>query len=138
MLLKKLPDIEESIKQTLTSTFTKEARINLAREDDKNAISQLLKSQKLPAEKQAVQIPWSDLSESEMKITSQTLENLCEQDFSSKALKHWRSHIEGLLKKYFITSRLGKLALIYNSCSLSLKQRLLALDTGVEARKETY
>ena len=100
--VEKLLNIEESIKQTLTSTFTNEAGINLAREDDKHAISQLLKSQKLPAEKQTVQKPWTDLSESEMKIISRALENLREQDFSSKALKHWRSSFEGLFDKHFI------------------------------------
>ena len=122
--VEKLLEIEDSIKKTLTSTFTNEARINLAREDDKNAISQLLRTQKLPA--------------SEMKIISRAIENLREQDFSMKALKHWRSHFEGLFDKFFITSRLGKLALICNSCSLSLKQRLLALDAGREAKKESY
>jgi len=100
--VEKLLNIEESIKQTLTSTFTNEEGINLAREDDKYAISQLLKSQKLPAEKQTVQKPWTNLSESEMKIISRALENLREQDFSSKALKHWRSSFEGLFDKHFI------------------------------------
>ena len=136
--VEKLPDIEESVKQTLTSTFTNEAWVNLAREDDKQTISQLLKSQKLPAEKQAVQMPWTDLTESEMKIISHALESVHEQDFSAKALKHWCCYFEGLFDKYFITSGLGKLALAYNSCSLSLKQRFLALDAGVEARKESY
>ena len=93
----KLPDIEESVKKTLTSTFTNEARINLAREDDKYAISQLLKTQKLPAEKQAVQMPWSDLSKSEMKIISRPIEDLREQDFSAKALKHWIVSLKGSL-----------------------------------------
>ena len=95
-----LLDIEESVKKTLTSTFTNEARINLTREDDKNAISQLLRTQKLPAEKRAVQMPWQGLSKSEMKIISRAIENLREQDFSMKALKHWRSHFEGLFDKF--------------------------------------
>ena len=55
--VEKLPDIEDSVKQTLKSTFTNEARINLAREDDKHGISQLLKSQKLPAEKKRSRCP---------------------------------------------------------------------------------
>ena len=33
---------------------------------------------------------------------------------------------------------MGKLAVTYNSCSLSLKQRLLSLGVGTEARAETY
>lgn len=63
--VEKLPDIEDSVKKTLTNTFTNEARINLAREDDMNEISQLLKSQKLLVNKQASQMPWHQLTEAE-------------------------------------------------------------------------
>ncbi len=98
--VEKLLEIEDSVKKTLTSTFTNEARINLTREDDKNAISQLLRTQKLPAEKRTVQMPWQDLSKSEMKIISRAIENLREQDFLMKALKHWCSHFEGLFDKF--------------------------------------
>ena len=63
--------------KTFTSTFTNEARINLAREDD--AISQLLKTQKLPAEKQTVQMSWQELSEAEIKVIARAIKNLREQ-----------------------------------------------------------
>ena len=33
---------------------------------------------------------------------------------------------------------MGRIAVIYNSCSTSLKQRLLALDVGREAQKDSY
>ena len=81
-------------------------------------------------------MPWADLTESVMKIISCTLESLREQDFSSKALKHWCAHFESLYDKHFISSRLGKLALVFNSCSQ--KQRLLQLDVGLQAKKDSY
>ena len=43
-----------------------------------------------------------------------------------------------MFDKFFITSRVGWIALVYNSCSTSLKQRLLALDVGLEAQKDSY
>ena len=33
---------------------------------------------------------------------------------------------------------MGRIAVVYNSCSLSLKQRLLSLDLGKEAREDSY
>ena len=33
--VEKIPDIDESVKKSLTTTLTNEARINLAKEDDK-------------------------------------------------------------------------------------------------------
>ncbi len=123
-VVEKLPDIEDSMKKTLTNTFTNEARINLAREDDKNAISQLLISQKIPADKAAVQMPWDQLTEAETKIISRAVENLKEQDFSTKSLKFWKAHYDNIFNKFFVTSRVEKIAIIFNSCSLSLKQRV--------------
>lgn len=42
--VEKIPDIDESVKKSLTTTLTNEARINLAKEDDKSKISKILKS----------------------------------------------------------------------------------------------
>ena len=136
--VEKLPDIEDSVKKTLTNTFTNEARINLAREDDMNEISQLLKSQKLLVNKQASQMPWHQLTEAETKIESKAIENLKEQDFSTKSLKFWKSFFENLFNKFFVTSHVGKIPVTFNSCSLSLKQRLLALDAGMDAKADAY
>ncbi len=114
--VEKLPDLEDSVKQTLTTTFVNEARITLAKQDDKQNVAQLVKAQKLPDKRQAVQMPWS---ESEFKIVSKAVETLKELDFSTKSLKFWRSYFENLFDKFFITSRVGKLAAVFNSCSLS-------------------
>ena len=104
--VEKLPDLEDSVKQTLTTTFVNEARITLAKQDDKQNVAQLVKAQ----------MPWS---ESEFKIVSKAMETLKELDFSTKSLKFWRSYFENLFDKFFITSRVGKLAAVFNSCSLS-------------------
>jgi len=86
----KLPDIEESVRKTLTNTLTNEARISLAREDDKTQIAKLLKSQSILVEKEKAQMPWDQKTEAETKIISRAVESLKEQDFSTKSLKFWR------------------------------------------------
>jgi len=83
-------------------------------------------------------MPWSKLTESEAKIISRVVENIKQQDFSTKSLKHWSVHFSDVFDKFFISSRVGRIAVIYNSCSTSLKQRLLALDVGREAQKDSY
>jgi hypothetical protein len=136
--VEKIPDIDESVNKSLTNALTNEARISLAWEDDKSKISQLIKSQTLPAEETASPMPWDKLTETETKIISKIIENLKEKDFSTKSLKFWSAHFSDVYDKFFVTSHVGQIAIMYNSCSLSLKQRLLALDVGKEAREDSY
>ena len=83
-------------------------------------------------------MPWDKISESEAKNISRAIENLKEQDFSAKSLKFWSSYYADTYDKFFITSRVSKIAVVYNTCSLSLKNRLLNLDAGKDARAESY
>ena len=83
-------------------------------------------------------MPWDQLTEAETKSVARALENLKELDFSSKSLKHWTFLFNDKFDRSFITSRVGKIALVYNSCSLSLKQRLISLDVGKQARENSY
>ena len=55
--VEKLPDIGEYVKKSLTTTLTNEARINLAKEDDKTKIAKLLKTQTLPADETVSPMP---------------------------------------------------------------------------------
>ena len=126
--VEKLPDIEESVKRLLINTLTNEARITLAKEDDKTHITKLLKSQSIPADDNTTQMPWHKLTETETKIISKVVESLKEKDFSTKSLKFWNSYYSDVFDRFFVTSHVGKIAVTYNSCSLSLKQRLLSLD----------
>ena len=80
-------------------------------------------------------MPWDKLSETEVKIMSKIIRNLKEQDFSTK---FWSAHYGNIYDTFFVTSRIGRIAVVFNSCSLSLKQRLPALDVGKEAREDSY
>ena len=65
-----IPNIDEAVKKSLTTTLSTEARIILQKEDDKTKVQQLLKTQ-APAIDDAVSpMPWSQLTESEAKIIS--------------------------------------------------------------------
>ena len=83
-------------------------------------------------------MPWDQLTETETKSVARAVENLKELDFSSKSLKHWTSLFNDKFDRSFITSRIGKIAVVYNSCSLSLKQRLISLNVGKQARENSY
>ena len=43
--MERIQDLDESVKKSLTTTLSTEARINLAKEDDKSKVQQLLKAQ---------------------------------------------------------------------------------------------
>ena len=136
--VERIPDIDDVVKASLTNALTTEARISLAREDDKSKVSELIKSQLLPTQEPSSPMPWDQLTEAESKSVARALENLQQQDFSSKSLKHWTSLFNDKFDRSFIISRVGKIALVYNSCSLSLKQRLISLDVGKQAKENSY
>ena len=81
--VEKIPDLDESVKKSLTSTLSTEAKISLAREDDKSKVHQLLKLQSFPANETTSPMPWDKLSETEAKSISKIVENLKEQNLSS-------------------------------------------------------
>ena len=134
----RIPDIDDAVKASLTNALTTEARISFAHEDDKSKVSELIKTQLLPAQESSSPMPWNQLTEAETKSVAKALETLQQQDFSSKSLKHWTALFNDKFDRSLITSRVGKLALVYNSCSLSLKQRLISLDVGKQAQENSY
>ena len=138
MKIERIPDIDDAIKASLTNALTTEARISLAREDNKSKVSKLIKSQVLPTQESSSPMPWDQLTETETKSVARAVENLKELDFSSKSLKHWTSLFNDKFDRSFITSRIGKIAVVYNSCSLSLKQRLISLNVGKQAKENSY
>ena len=131
-----LPDIDDAVKKSLTTTLSTEAQILQGREDDKSLVQKLLKTTPAILD-QPEPMPWNQLTESEAKIISRVVENIKQQDFATKSIRYWSIHFADVFDKFFIASRIGRIALVYNSCSTSLKQRLLALDVGDEAKKDS-
>jgi len=77
--VEQIPNIDESVKKSLTTTLSTEARIILQKEDDKSKVQQLLKTQTLTINDAVSPMPWSQLTESEAKIISRV-----ERTLSSK------------------------------------------------------
>lgn len=72
--VEQIPDLDDSVKKSLTGTLAVEAKISKAREDDKSKVSKLLKSQTLPADEICTPMPWDKLSESKAKLISRTID----------------------------------------------------------------
>ena len=136
--LDRIPDLDDSIRKSLASTLTNEARIGGVRQQDRNKIQEILKTQTLPVAEPGTSMPWSKISDNEAKIISRTIEGLKIQDFSEKSLKHWSLFFADVFDKGFITSRMGRIAVVYNACSLSLKNRLMSLVAGKNANDDSY
>ena len=136
--LDRIPDLDQSVRRTLASTLTIEARIGNAKIQDKNKIQEILKNQTLPPAEPGTSMPWNRISNNEAKIISRTIEGLKIQDFLEKSIKHWSLFFADVFDKAFITSRMGRIAVVYNTCSLSLKNRLMSLDAGKDASEESY
>ena len=136
--LESIPILDDSVRQTLATTLNHEARVGGARQQDRLKIKEILKTQAIPAVEPGVGMPWSKISDAEAKIISRALENLKIQDFSVKSLKHWISFYQDVFDKGCVHSRVGRLAIIYNSCSICLKNRLTGLGVGEDANEDSY
>ncbi len=136
--LESVPNLDNSVKQTLERKLNHEARVGEAQKQDKLKLKGILKTQPIPAIEPGASMPWSKISDAEAKIVSRALEHIKVQDFSLQSLKHWIAYFTDLYDKNFINSRIGRIAVIYNSCSLSLKNRLTVLGVGDDANDESY
>ena len=86
--VEQIPDLDESVKKSLTTTLSTETRINIAKQDDKSKVQQLLRAQTFISDEAVSGMPWDKLTETETKNISRIIENLKQQDFSAKSLKH--------------------------------------------------
>ena len=71
-------------------------------------------------------------------MCSKLNDSLTPLDFSSQSLKYWLQHFDVLFNKKFITERIARLAVVYNSCSLPLQQQILSMYVGSRAEKEDF
>ena len=76
-------------------------------------------------------MPWEYIVNNQVKLVVRVNESLTVLDFSTKSLKEWIIHCNGLSHMNFITSQIGKLAVIYNCRTTGSKNWLLSMDIGV-------
>ena len=72
------------------------------------------------------------------KICSKINYSLIPLDYSPKSLKHWSQHFDVLFNRKFITERVARIAIVYNSCLLPLQQQILSMDVGSRTVKDEF
>ena len=73
----------------------------------------------------------------ERKFICLLAKDLGEVDWSTHSVKNWVTKLERMFNENFVVSRWGRMALVYNACSKSTQERLLAAKFGTESAVET-
>ena len=63
---------------------------------------------------------------------------LTQNDFSTQSMKSWRTKFTRLFDSSFITGRLAQLAIVWNTCSDSTKNRILCMGIGARASADDF
>ena len=63
---------------------------------------------------------------------------LGEVDWSTRSVKAWVTQLNRMFNVNFVVSRFGRLAVVFNACSKSTQERLLAADFGTDSAEDTY
>ena len=121
-VLKEYNDISDVFKSNISAAYRSEAQLEVARQTDCEALNQKLLRTPVLCTAPYVQFPWSLIGAEQAKIFSKINDSLIPLDFSSKFVKNWTQYFDVLFKRKFITERLARIAIVYNSCSLSLQQ----------------
>ena len=74
----------------------------------------------------------------ERKFVRLLAKDLIEVDWSTQSMKNWVTKLQHLSNKNFIISCSGQIAVVFNSCSKSTQDRLLASNFGLESADATY
>ena len=74
----------------------------------------------------------------ERKFIRLLAKDLGEVDWSTRSVKNWVNRLDRLFNENFIVSRYGRLAVVFNACSKSTQERLLAANFGTESAVDTY
>ena len=59
-------------------------------------------------------------------------------DWSTRSVKAWVTKLSRMFNENFVVSRFGRLAVVFNACSKSTQERLLAADFGTDSAEDMY
>ena len=68
----------------------------------------------------------------ERKFVHLLAKDLREIDWSNKSVKCWITILQKRFSENFVVDRTGRLTVVFNACSKSTQERLLAANVGVE------
>ena len=81
---------------------------------------------------------FNSVPQDERKFVRLLAKELGKIDWSTKSVKSWIMVLQKQFNENFIVSRQGRLAVIFNTCSKSTQDRLLAANFGGESAEEEY
>ena len=137
-VLSECDDISEVFKNNISTAYRSEAQLKAARQTDREVLNQQLLCTPVLYTAPYVQFPRSFIVAEQAKICSKINDSLTPLNFSSRSLKHWLQHFDILFNCKFITERVARIAIVYNSCSLPLQQQILSMDVGSRAKREDF
>ena len=89
------------------------------------------------AQLEYVPFNFSGVPEIERKYIRLLARELGHVDWSTKSVKAWVTQLTRLFNESFVVSRVGRLAVVFNGCSKSTQERLLAAGFGTLKKRMT-
>jgi len=132
--------ISEKFRKTVLSQFQAEAQISEAQLSQalqlKTAVDRV--DPTILEQEDWVDFPFSTIIGEEAKLISKVNSTLGQNDFSTMSMKSWRIKFTRIFDSSFVTGRLARLAIIWNTCSDSTKNRILSMGIGERAGSEDF
>ena len=132
--------ITDNFQKSVIAQFRAESLMNAAKKDELLTICAEIDRSNTAFSEELIPpvFPWIEIPESDIKLISKQGSATTVLDFSQKSLKAWVQHFQDINDRTFLTSTLGRVALVFNLCSNSTKQRLLAMNLATEVLQPKY
>ena len=126
--------ITDEFRRSVIAQFKAESLMNAARKEELSAMrAEINRSTTVFSDELIPPVfPWDKIPESDIKLISKQGSSTSVLDFSQKSLKAWILVFQDINDRTFLTSALGRVALVFNSCSNSTKQRLLTMNLATD------
>lgn len=79
--------------------------------------------------------PWTEIKEEEIKLVSEVNNDMKVQNFSQKSLKAWNLYFMEIYDRSFITSRVGRIAMLFNPVVLQQSKDFWAWMMAARPKK---
>ena len=132
--------ITDDFQKSVIAQFKAESLMNAAKKDELLTMRAEINRANTAFSEELIPpvFPWSQIPESDIKLIAKQSSATTVLDFFQKSLKSWVQYFADINDRTFLTSALGQVALVFNSCSNSTKQRLLAMNLATEVLQPKY
>ena len=132
--------ITDEFRRSVIAQFKAESLMNAAKKEEIVAMrAEINRSNTVFSDELIPPVfPWDKIPESDIKLISKQGSSTTVLDFSQKSLKAWILVFQDINDRTFLTSSLGRVALVFNSCSNSTKQRLLTMNLATDVLQPEY